>query len=303
MKWKLFLLTASVLVAAAAVISPQQLDERYVVRIIDGTVTLIDLETGWTWRRVSTNPDKPPRWQHTDRFRNGEAAQDWLDTQEAAPAKPGPGQARITQWASEILLGPEYQGRNSDALLIRRWVSSPTLSVFGGTEQQQQAVTNAVEQINQALAGSTSVRIRQTDDENEKAAIGVHFLPADDFDEFCRKRNLEHSGRDMATFWAFWDNKSRITRATVLISSDLTRANEMRHLVLEEITQSLGPMNDSALFPKSTFFSGVSFHAELSPEDRQLLAILYRRLRAGDSPARLRRAISRYWRSAAPAEK
>ncbi len=47
------------------------------------------------------------------------------------------------------------------------------------------------------------------------------------------------------------------------------------HLLREELTQSLGLMNDSPRFPHSIFYGGQSNDTTYLPIDRQLLAMLY----------------------------
>ena len=277
---------------------PSSVDERYVVRTVEGTVMLIDLRTGWTWRRLTANSEKPPRWHRIDRFADGEEARDWVEGH--TEVTPDPNHAQVVPWASEILLGPEFGGRNAEKLIIRRWVTSPTISVFGGTETHAQLVKEAVTKINLALKPATSIKLKPISANNERAAIKVRFMPYADFPEFCRKNKLHFSGVDDAFFWNGWDQKGRFTDATVLVSTDRSRPAKLKHLVLEEITQTLGPMNDSPLKRDSIFFSGFSTVPDLSPDDKQLLRLLYKRMKVGEPGSRLKRAIHKYWKFEAP---
>ena len=85
--------------------------------------------------------------------------------------------------------------------------------------------------------------------------------------------------------------------AVVLISTDL-RDTEIRSFVLEELTQSLGPTNDSALVRNSIFFETAydwSNVPKLSNLDKKLLRFLYGHLRPGDRATDVRAAFDRYW--------
>jgi hypothetical protein len=59
---------------------------------------------------------------------------------------------------------------------------------------------------------------------------------------------------------------------------DLYRANEIdeqKHLLREELTQSLGLVNDSWKYKNSIFYQGWTTTTEYSDIDRELIDILY----------------------------
>ena len=59
---------------------------------------------------------------------------------------------------------------------------------------------------------------------------------------------------------------------------DLYRTTEQeahKHLLREELTQSLGLVNDSWVYPKSIFYQGWTTTTEYLPIDRELIDILY----------------------------
>lgn len=58
---------------------------------------------------------------------------------------------------------------------------------------------------------------------------------------------------------------------------DIFRANteEQKHLLREELTQSLGLFNDSWKYPESIFYQGWTTTTEYAPIDRELIDMLY----------------------------
>lgn len=77
-------------------------------------------------------------------------------------------------------------------------------------------------------------------------------------------------------FWINWNGKREITSGSMYV--DPKRANTLqwqKHLLREELTQSLGLMNDSNRYKDSIFFGGVSYVTQYSKLDRTLIRLLY----------------------------
>jgi hypothetical protein len=58
---------------------------------------------------------------------------------------------------------------------------------------------------------------------------------------------------------------------------DINRANEVeqKHLLREELTQSLGLFNDSYKYPESIYYQGWTTTTEYAPIDIELIEMLY----------------------------
>jgi hypothetical protein len=264
-------------------------DARYIVRDVEGVVMLIDLETGWTWKRIAPNESKPPRWRSIDRFRDAKEATAWL---EENPEKLLPrADLNTRRWAAEVLLGLEYTNKS---LAIRRWVTSPTVSIFGGSAERDSMVVHAITEINLALKPASSIQLKLVKPNKPDAAIRLRFMPFSEFRAFCEANNRRYSATDFGVFYTDWDRNKRITGADVLIAVDKSWGDGLQHLVLEELIQTLGPMNDSAYKRDSIFFSGRSTGTTLSQEDKRLMLILYKYLKPDDPASRVERALARY---------
>ncbi len=101
--------------------------------------------------------------------------------------------------------------------------------------------------------------------------IDLYFSPASNFAEI----EPNYQPGNLGFFWLTWNNAGWIRHANILVDS--TVPQKLRnHLLREELTQSLGLMNDSPRFRHSIFFGGQSNDTAYLPIDRQLIAMLYR---------------------------
>jgi len=129
-------------------------------------------------------------------------------------------------------------------------------------EDQVRAVTEAVGQWNTACT-----RFPITLDGPAVVPMEVIFWPQDDLDSVLEVYIEGNSG-----FFNYdWNALGEITAITVGIASELD-GRQLRHFVLEEITQSLGLKNDVS-DPNSIFDSGTSAHATYSQMDRQIISL------------------------------
>jgi len=77
--------------------------------------------------------------------------------------------------------------------------------------------------------------------------------------------------------------------AKILIAIDEISQQERSHLIREELTQSLGIMNDSYSFEDSIFYQGWTDTINYLPIDRTIISLLYDpRLKSGMTQEQVR---------------
>ena len=69
----------------------------------------------------------------------------------------------------------------------------------------------------------------------------------------------------MGFVYIWWDDAGAITDAVMLISTTGITPEERAHLIREELTQSLGLLNDSSQYEDSIFHDRVDHHQPLRP--------------------------------------
>lgn len=197
-------------------------------------------------------------------------------------------------WAEELLVGAEYG--HSPTVCVR-WDKSPTLTVCKPSENQKQVVANAVKELNQALS-RTKVKVELCEDNDPLADISVEFVDKETFKKQA-SHYLDHFSDELNGFVSVKsDKRSVIKKAVVFLNIDLLKDDEeLAHVTLEEIAQSLGILNDSWHYEDSIFYQGRSFTKSLSFLDKRLICFLYFYIEPGDTKETVVKKFKQNFRS------
>jgi hypothetical protein len=101
------------------------------------------------------------------------------------------------------------------------------------------------------------------------ANMFIYFGSSDDFYNYCP--NVSRSL--LTNNWGLF----MVTIVNSYMYVDINRANEVeqKHLLREELTQSLGLFNDSYKYPESIYYQGWTTTTEYAPIDVELIEMLY----------------------------
>ena len=144
----------------------------------------------------------------------------------------------------EIALGAEF---GDASLVVKKWVSDIRIKVLGSpTKEDRMTLNHVIEEIN-AIIGRTQLKI---DEQNPN--VEIYFVPESDF----RKHEPNYVPTNFGFFWVWWNASFEIIRSRIMISTDRITPKERSHLIREELTQSLGLMNDSWAYKESIFYQG-----------------------------------------------
>lgn len=164
----------------------------------------------------------------------------------------------------EVALGAEF----GDSIpVVKKWKDDILIKVNGApTEDDINTIKTIVNDINDLL-GSVNVKIV---DENEN--VKITFSPESEFADL----DPNYVPTDYGFFWALWyDDNYAIYEASILISSSDIAQAERSHLIREELTQSLGLMNNSNKFENSIFYQERTNITAYSDIDQAIIALLY----------------------------
>ena len=100
---------------------------------------------------------------------------------------------------------------------------------------------------------------------------------------------------------SLYAGKKEIERAFVFLAADKLSGKRMEHFALEELTQTLGLLNDCKLIKSSVIYEDPSRNeygnaTKLGKVDVQALRLLYSHLQPGDKAESLRKAFKLYWK-------
>ena len=165
---------------------------------------------------------------------------------------------------TEIALGVEF---GDDVPVIKKWTNDIRIKINGEpTDFDLQTINNIISDLNKLIAG---IKIKQVD---KKENLTITFAPESNFTTI----DPNYVPTNYGFFWALWhDDYFVIYAASILISSADITQQERSHLIREELTQSLGLMNDSNKYNDSIFYQEWTDLTELSEIDKAVIKLLY----------------------------
>lgn len=192
-----------------------------------------------------------------------------------------PSRSKIKRFVQKVVLGPEF---GSDKKVASRWMTPPTVSIFGATPEQKAVVEEVLKTIHPIIK-ATIGELQLLPDSSPAATMKVYFAPLQDFSRIARENKATVEKGNLGYFWMFWDEKNSMTSTGVLLASDKLAGKELRHFAFEEIMQSFGLAEDSDEFPDSVFYSRGNDGGNAtrpSALDLQLIQWFYQNVSPGD---------------------
>lgn len=233
----------------------------------------------------------------TDQLPN---AAKWLDTPQKAanPVSASPAsfhQAAVEQSLSprsyttaqinyflEVALKSEYA--NSEPT-IKKWDRDINIKVIGSpTPEDLNTLQTVIDELNTLVSGIRLQVVSQAGDSsqdissNKSRALGnnpnveIYFVPESKFSQY----EPNYQPINYGFFWGWWNDNQAMERSRVLISTDGVTQQERSHLIREELTQSLGLMEDSDQYSDSIFYQGWTDTNHYAEIDKAVIEMLYR---------------------------
>lgn len=171
--------------------------------------------------------------------------------------------AESVQYFKEIALGREFK---SDSEVLKRWDKDMKIYVGGNAnESLNSELERIVAELNDII---DPINIEIVSD-SSMSNMYIYFGSYRDFSLI--KPNIDYGL--LKSNWGFFRSKPNSGCMYV----DIYRANELeqKHLLREELTQSLGLFDDSYKYPESIFYQGWTTTTEYAHIDRELIDMLY----------------------------
>ena len=143
------------------------------------------------------------------------------------------------EYFTEIALGAEF---GDEIPVIKKWTENVRIKIEGEpTEEDRQTINKIVNDLNELMVG---IKIKLV---NKNENLTITFSPESDLASI----DPNYIPTNYGFFWALWhDDNFVIYDASILVSSAYITQLERSHLIREELTQSLGLMNDSNKYKK-----------------------------------------------------
>lgn len=182
----------------------------------------------------------------------------------------------------EITLKSEYA--DSDAT-IKKWDKDIHIKVLGSpTPEDLRTLQSVIDELNTLVSGirlqvvSVAENPTTGNTSSNLSLLGkeqnleMYFVPESEFSQY----ESNYQPINYGFFWNWWNDNYVIDRSKVLISTVGVTQKERSHLIREELTQSLGLMQDSYLYSDSIFYqpwTDTNHYAEI---DKAVIEMLYR---------------------------
>jgi hypothetical protein len=224
----------------------------------------------------------------------------WLDTPQKAANPVSAAQASFHQAAVEqslpsrsyttaqinyfleVALKSEYADSEPT---IKKWDRDINIKVLGTpTPEDLKTLQAVIDELNTLVSG---IRLQvvtlpeqsiQNISSHNPHALGqnpnveIYFVPKSKFSQY----EPNYQPLNYGFFWGWWNDNHAMHRSRVLISTDGVTQQERSHLIREELTQSLGLMEDSDQYSDSIFYQGWTDTNHYAEIDKVVIEMLYR---------------------------
>ena len=163
----------------------------------------------------------------------------------------------------EIALGAEYGELDN---VIHKWTDDIGIKIKGRpTDRDLETINEVIAELNYIIDSiKLDIVVRDPD-------IEIYFDSVDKFSSI----ELNYIEGNSGFFWTWLDDRGALYKARILIATDGINQKERSHLIREELTQSLGMMNDSYLYKDSIFYQDWTDTGSYTDIDRAVIRILY----------------------------
>ncbi len=174
----------------------------------------------------------------------------------------------------EIALGSEY---GNSQPVIRKWTQTMRVAFYSPPPPPLATEFQSI--IHDINALSKSIRIEPVEEVTE-ANMVIFITDAATYGAY-EPNARPYLNTNLGFVWVYWDNQFRIYKGSVYVNSDVDTTCQ-KHLLREELTQSLGLQNDSYKYPNSIFYQKWTCTTAYSKLDKMVIQyILDPRIKPG----------------------
>jgi len=170
----------------------------------------------------------------------------------------------VTEYYNEITKKSEYGSEHGGI----KWKNDVKIYLEGdiASNEVKNEIDLILKDLNE-LVGTINISIVSN------KADANSFLYIGDFDTFKSKYNINVSG-GIVGYTTLFRYKNIVVKSGIFISNKISGI-ELKSVLREEITQSLGFTNDSWLYPDSIFYEGGNRQCEFSDLDKKIIKLHY----------------------------
>ncbi|NND71991.1 MAG: DUF2927 domain-containing protein [Rhodothermales bacterium] len=169
----------------------------------------------------------------------------------------------------EVALKVEFGSGNG---VIKKWRDDINYHVSGEPGAELLAeLDKVVGELNDLM----DVQLLEVEEEGQ-ANFRIFFGSGEDYANNFEQNAQELINSNFGLVWAYWNSSYELIRGSMYVDIFRTLGlRQQKHLLREELTQSIGLFNDTYDYPDSIFYAGFSQTTEYAPIDREVIQLLY----------------------------
>ncbi len=176
---------------------------------------------------------------------------------------PGVSTEDVILWFNEVCLDAEMI-HSGDASLLQKWVVPIQYQIIGQPTQEDRATLEDFTAWLNTIEGFPGIS-----ETSEHANLRIHFV---DEAEMLTVMGEQFTGMDGAV--TFWYEENEIYDAIICIRTEIPQSLR-NSVILEELYNGLGPIQDTAIRPDSIIYGEYSEPQSLTAADQLILRLLY----------------------------
>tara|TARA_A100000164_G_scaffold337977_1_gene331909 strand:+ start:1525 stop:2250 length:726 start_codon:yes stop_codon:yes gene_type:complete len=185
-------------------------------------------------------------------------------------------QANLTQYQKdviayfkEIALGFEF---GTASAITRKWKSPLNIFVGGKDNPDLNLELNSIkDEINNLAKDGFKINVVN---DSLAANYYIFFGPGQEYAKIYPSL-ADYVNNNWGLFNIYWNSDNVLNYGHMYVDTNRANIEEQKHLLREELTQSLGLGKDSEKYPNSIFQSSWTQTTEYMPIDRDLIRLLY----------------------------
>jgi len=177
---------------------------------------------------------------------------------------------KILEYYQHVALNEEFEEKKQR---IKKWTSDINIYCEGKWNSELHKELQVIIKDLSPLIGKIKINIVKS---KTKSNFTVFIGSPDDYVSKIEPKAKDKVATNFGLFFIYWDQNKRIFKGSMYV--DPKRAETLRwqkHLLREELTQSLGLMNDSLEYKDSIFYELYSHTTSFSELDKILIKLQY----------------------------
>lgn len=193
----------------------------------------------------------------------------------------------VISYFKDIALGIELSDASN---VVRKWNTDIKVFVSGTPSSGLTSELNLIiSELNVLTSNSLQIQTVATE---EMSNFVVFFGDAKDYaNQYPEVTSLVDA--NFGLFYVYWNGSQEIYEGHMYVDVSRTNLSEQKHLLREELTQSLGLMNDSFEYDDSIFQQDFTTVNQFSRIDKELIRLLYNpQITVGSTASRVQTVLT-----------